>query len=78
MALHRMDPRRFWPDIPILGTRVISPPSALSRAHAHTYSRHSALSIFGTLPIPNVGTYPATSLSSGQGLPATLNNPVHV
>jgi hypothetical protein len=54
-----MHPHSFPPYLPILGTRIISPPSALSQACSPPHRRHSVLPIFGTLPSPAIGTYGA-------------------
>jgi hypothetical protein len=45
-SIHRTIPRRSWPHTPILGTRSISPTSALLAIH----SRHSRLPVSSTQP----------------------------
>src|SRR4051812_25602085 len=71
-AIRRISPHRFCPELPILGTRIISPPSALCQARSPAHRRHSVLPTLGTLqallsaPI----TLPRSPVSTV--LPATL------
>jgi hypothetical protein len=58
-ALRRIIPHPSRRRIPILGTRSLSPDSALCRTRSPPHPRHSVLPIFRTLPSPTIRTYGA-------------------
>jgi hypothetical protein len=48
MPIPRLHPHSSPPSLPILGTRSLSPDSALYQARSPTHHRHLVLSIFRT------------------------------
>src|SRR5882724_13032095 len=69
-SIHRITPHHVWPYLPILGTRVASPPSALFRARSPAHRRHSLVLILGTTPSPFPARHP--SLTTAPTTPSSL------